>query len=101
MQETEFIYTPGTLGVSAFTGTGTEFNKIAAGLSKVFNKLNKEFAGTDREVLGLIYISATGSLTAKLANGSMPAISGARLNGEISAHHAGCQLLECVQQEAV
>lgn len=101
MQETEFIYTPGTLGVSAFTGTGTEFNNVAAGLSKVFTMLNEELAGTAREVLGLIYISATGSLTAKLANGSMPAISGARLNGEISAHHAGSQLLECVQQGAV
>ena len=99
MQETTFIYTPGTLGVSAFTGTGTDFNNIAAGLAKVFTMLNKEFAGTAREVLGLIYISATGSLTAKLANGSMLAICVDRLNGEISAHHAGRQLLECMQQE--
>ena len=101
MQETVFIHTAGSLGVSAFTGTGTEFNNIAAGLSKVFAMLNKEFAGTAREVVSLMYISATGSLTAKLANGSIPAIYGARFHGEISAYEAGCQLLERVQQEVV
>lgn len=101
MQETEFIYTQGTLGVSAFTGTSTDFNNVAAGLAKIFTMLNEEFAGTAREVLGLIYISTTGSLTAKLANGSMLAIYVDRLNGEISAHHAGRQLLECLMQEGI
>lgn len=98
MQSYVFIYTAGGLHVSSFTGTGTEFINVSSGLSKVWQMVNKEFAGTPQELVNLMYISATGSLTAKLTNQSMPTIYGVRFHGEITAYDAGTKLLECIRQ---
>ena len=99
MQETEFIYTPGTLGVSAFTGTGTEFNNVATGLAKVWQMVQDYLSGSEHRVANLMYISTTGSLTALFSNGTTATIYGARFHGEISSYDAGCQLLERIVQE--
>lgn len=98
MQGSVFILTAGGFHVSSFTGTGTEFINVSSGLSKVWQMANKEFAGSPQELVNLMYISTTGSLTAKLSNGSMPTIYGVRFHGEISSYDAGTQLVECIRQ---
>lgn len=98
MQGSVFILTAGGFHVSSFTGTGTEFINVSSGLSKVWQMVNKEFAGSPQELVNLMYINVTGSLTAKLANGSTPTIYGCRFHGELSSLDAGTKLLECIRQ---
>lgn len=100
MQGSVFIYTAKGLCVSSFTGTGTEFNNVAAGLAKVWDMVSKELAGSPLELSNLMYLSATGSLTAVLSNGSSYGICGARFHGEISSYDAGSQLLDKTRQVA-
>ena len=101
MQGSVFIYTAGGLAVSSFTGTGTEFNNVAAGLAKVWQMVGEYFSGSEQRVANLMYISTTGSLTALLSNGTAVTIYGARFHGEISSYDAGCQLLERIVQEGL
>lgn len=101
MQGSVFIYTAGGLAVSSFTGTGTEFNNVAAGLAKVWQMVGDYFSGSQQRVANLMYISTTGSLTALLSNGTAVTIYGARFHGEISSYDAGCQLLERIMQEGL
>ena len=101
MQGSVFIYTAGGLAVSSFTGTGTEFNNVAAGLAKVWQMVGDYFSGSGQRVANLMYISTTGSLTALLSNGTAVTIYGARFHGEISSYDAGCQLLERIVQEDI
>lgn len=98
MQGSVFILTAGGFHVSSFTGTGTEFINVSSGLSKVWQMANKEFTGSPQELVNLMYISTTGSLTAKLANQSIPTIYGVRFHGELSSLDAGTQLVECIRQ---
>ena len=99
MQGSVFIYTAGGLAVSAFTGTGTEFNNVAAGLARPWHVVQDYLSGSEHQVVNLMYISTTGSLTALFSNGTTATIYGARFHGEISAHDAGCKLLERIMQE--
>ena len=101
MQGSVFIYTAGGLAVSSFTGTGTEFNNVAAGLAKVWQMVGEYFSGSEQRVANLMYISTTGSLTALLSTGTAVTIYGARFHGEISSYDAGCQLLERIVQEGL
>ena len=101
MQGSVFIYTAGGLAVSSFTGTGTEFNNVAAGLAKVWQMVGEYFSGSGQRVANLMYISTTGSLTALLSNGTAVTIYGARFHGEISSYDAGCQLLERIVQDGI
>ena len=101
MQGSVFIYTAGGLAVSSFTGTGTEFNNVAAGLAKVWQMVGEYFSGSQLRVANLMYISTTGSLTALLSNGTAVTIYGARFHGEISSYDAGCQLLERIVQDGI
>ena len=101
MQGSVFIYTAGGLAVSSFTGTGTEFNNVAAGLAKVWQMVGEYFSGSQQRVANLMYISTTGSLTALLSNGTAVTIYGARFHGEISSYDAGCQLLERIVQDGI
>lgn len=98
MQGSVFIYTTKGLCVSSFTGTGTEFNNVAAGLAKVWDMVAKELAGSSLELSNLMYISTTGSLSAVLSNGSSYGLAGARFHGEISSYDAGAQLLDVIRQ---
>ena len=93
-----FLYTAGSLGVSSFTGTATEFDNIRAGLAKVWETVNKGIASSGKELVNLMYCSATGSLTARLSSGSAHTVYGARFHGEISTNDACLQLLESVCQ---
>lgn len=98
MQGSVFIYTASGLAVSAFTGTGTEFNNVAAGLAKVWQMVGEYLSNSEQRVANLMYISATGSLTALFSNGTTATIYGARFHGDISSYDAGCQLLERIVQ---
>lgn len=97
MQGSVFIYTSAGLCVSSFTGTGTEFNNVAAGLAKVWDMVNKELACSSLELSNLMYISTTGSLSAVLSNGSSYGFAGARFHGEISSYDSGSLLLDKIQ----
>ena len=97
MQNSVFLYTAGGLGVSSFTGTGTEFNNVSAGLAKVWDMVNKGLVGSSQELANLMYCSADGTLVAKLSNGSTYTTYGARFHGEISSYNAGAELLECIR----
>ena len=101
MQGSVFIHTAGCLAVSSFTGTGTEFNNVAAGLAWVWQVVRDYLSGSDLELANLMYISTTGSLTALFSNGTTATIYGARFHGEISSHDAGCKLLERLMQEGI
>ena len=101
MQGSVFIYTAGGLAVSSFTGTGTEFNNVAAGLAWVWQVATDYLSGSEQGIKNLMYISTTGSLTALLSNGTTATIYGARFHGEISSHDAGCKLLECLMQKGL
>ncbi len=101
MQGSVFIYTAGGLAVSSFTGTGTEFNNVAAGLAWVWQVVQDYLSGSEQRVANLMYISTTGSLTALFSNGTTATIYGARFHGEISSHDAGCKLLERIMQEGI
>lgn len=97
MQDSVFMYTGRGLGVSSFTGTGTEFNNISAGLTKVWEMLAPEVANFGLELVHLLYNSATGSLGAKLSNKATYTIDGARFHGELTSYAVGCELLECIR----
>lgn len=96
MQNSVFLYTERGLGVSSFTGTGTEFNNVSAGLAKVWEMVSKEFAGSSQELVNLMYCSADGTLVARFSNGKTYTTHGARFHGEISSQDAGLELLECI-----
>ena len=98
MQGSVFIYTPEGLCVYPFTGTDTEFNNVATGLAKVWDMVSKGLAGSSLELANLMYISATGALTAMLSNGSTYGLCGARFHGEISSYDAGSLLLYKIRQ---
>lgn len=101
MQNSVFLYTAGSLCVSSFTGTATEFNNVSAGLSKVWDMVAKELAGSSHELSNLMYCSADGTLVARLSNGSCYSLAGARFHGEISSYDAGFQLLENLRKESL
>ena len=101
MQGSVFIYTAGGLAVSSFTGTGTEFNNVAAGLAKVWQMVQDYLSGSEHRVANLMYISTTGSLTALFSNGTTATIYGARFHGEISSYDAGSLLLHRIMEAGI
>lgn len=98
MDSCVFLYTAGSLGVSNFTGTATEFDTCRAGLAQVWEMVHKDVVASEQELVNLMYSSATGSLTAKFSNGHTFTIHGARFHGVVSSHDTGSQLLECIHQ---
>lgn len=101
MQESIFIYTASGLGVSSYTGIGTEFSSVSAGLAKVWQMVSQDIAGSAQELSSLMYNSTTGSLAAVLSNGSSYGICGARFHGEISSCDAGSQLSEKIRKQSI
>lgn len=98
MDSCVFIYTAGSLGVSSFTGTASEFDTCRDGLALVWEMVHKDTAESGQELVNLMYNSATGSLTAKFSNGHIFTIHGARFHGMVSSTDAGMELLECIHQ---
>lgn len=100
MQGSVFVYTAGSLCVSSFTGSGTEFNNVSAGLAKVWQMVSQELAGSSLDLASLMYCSADGTIIAKLSNGSTYSLCGARFHGEISSYDAGAQFVDKIRQVA-
>ncbi len=101
MQNGFFMYTGNSLGVSYFTGTGTEFNNVAAGLAKVWDMVAKELAVGTQEIVSLMYWSAEGKLVANLTSNISYTIYGARFHGEISSYDTGLELLERIRPDII
>lgn len=100
MQSSVFVYTVKGLCVSSFTGTGTEFNNVSAGLANVWQMVSMELVGASQELANIMYISSTGTLIATLSNGYSHSICGARFHGEISAYDSAVQLIDKIRQVA-
>ena len=96
MQSSSFVYNGSSLGVVSFSGTGTEFINISAGLSKVWQMVSQRVAQLDRELASLQYSPVEGDLRAKLTNGVTYHVNGVRFHGELSSYDAGCKVLECI-----
>lgn len=96
MESCVFIYTASSLGVSSFTGTASEFDTVRAGLAMVWEMVHKDAAGSGQELVNLMYISVTGSLTAKFSNGHTFTIHGGRFHGVVSSQDTAAELLECI-----
>lgn len=101
MQDSVFVYTAGSLCVSSFTGTGTEFNNVSVGLATVSQIISKGIAGSPLHLVNLLYCNVDGSLTAKLSDNGTYTIYGARFHGELSSHDAGAQLLEKIRKQSL
>ena len=99
MQQSFFFYTEGHLCVSSYTGTGTEFANVSAGLAKVWELVSTALAGVSQEVTSLFYFCAEGKLVANLTSNISYTIYGARFHGEISSHDAGSRLVGLIQQD--
>lgn len=101
MQGGIFFYAEGSLYVSAFTGTDTEFNNVATGLATVWDMVNKILEKSTQEVISLIYCPVESKLVANLTSHISYTVFRARLDGEEPSCDAGSRLANAIQQDVI